>query len=324
MSKITLNRIASSYPFTAALNDIIESIETELNTKVMYKTNPIGEDNSLDQDLDLDGHDILNASKIEATNIIVGGIEYLPNLIAYADAAQYYASESELFSVAASDSAAEAAQSAADALAAAGGVAPGAATTLAQGLVTLSDDLTAQSKSGDTVITAGNLAALNATDTMSGLVEKATTAEAIAGTADKYPDAAGVLSEIRGNIIGTVSQSSGVPTGAIIEQGGNANGRYIKYADGTMICTGAITLNLTITTATGSVFVSTAAATVTYPTTFAATPTHFIVSQSASSSAWISATSPSSTTAGTVYLMASTSRAAQGYSATFLAIGRWY
>jgi hypothetical protein len=40
----------------------------------------------------------------------------------------------------------------------------------------------------------------------------------------------------KSNIIGTVSQLAGVPTGAIIEYGTNANGRYIKYADGTMVC----------------------------------------------------------------------------------------
>ena len=38
------------------------------------------------------------------------------------------------------------------------------------------------------------------------------------------------------NILGTVSESGGVPTGAIIEHGSNANGDFIKYADGTMIC----------------------------------------------------------------------------------------
>jgi len=41
-------------------------------------------------------------------------------------------------------------------------------------------------------------------------------------------------------IVGTVSQSSGVPTGAIIERGSNANGEFVKYADGTLICTGTI------------------------------------------------------------------------------------
>jgi hypothetical protein len=44
----------------------------------------------------------------------------------------------------------------------------------------------------------------------------------------------------QGNILGTVSQSGGVPTGAIIERGSNANGEYVKYADGTLICTGQI------------------------------------------------------------------------------------
>ena len=38
------------------------------------------------------------------------------------------------------------------------------------------------------------------------------------------------------NILGTVSESGGVPTGAIIESGSNSNGEFIKYADGTMIC----------------------------------------------------------------------------------------
>ena len=47
-----------------------------------------------------------------------------------------------------------------------------------------------------------------------------------------------------GNILGTVSQSGGVPTGAIIESGSNANGEYVKFADGTLIChhTGAPSL----------------------------------------------------------------------------------
>jgi hypothetical protein len=60
----------------------------------------------------------------------------------------------------------------------------------------------------------------------------------------------------KGNILGTVSQSAGVPTGAIIERGSNANGEFVKYADGTQICT----LNIAVTdqavnTAYGSLFI---------------------------------------------------------------------
>ncbi|MDD1147125.1 hypothetical protein M5G25_02440 [Pseudomonas sp. TNT2022 ID357] len=46
----------------------------------------------------------------------------------------------------------------------------------------------------------------------------------------------------RTGILGSVSQSSGVPTGAIIESGNNANGTYTKFADGTLICTYAGTI----------------------------------------------------------------------------------
>lgn len=49
-------------------------------------------------------------------------------------------------------------------------------------------------------------------------------------------DVAGSRVFQRNNILGTVSQSGGVPTGAIIERGSNANGEYTKFADGTMIC----------------------------------------------------------------------------------------
>lgn len=37
-------------------------------------------------------------------------------------------------------------------------------------------------------------------------------------------------------ILGSVSQSGGTPTGAIIESGSNANGEFTKFADGRMIC----------------------------------------------------------------------------------------
>jgi len=46
------------------------------------------------------------------------------------------------------------------------------------------------------------------------------------------------------NILGTVSQAGGVPTGAIIERGTNANGEYVRFADGTQICTGRIAIDL--------------------------------------------------------------------------------
>ncbi|MCP4824950.1 MAG: hypothetical protein GY892_12675, partial [Shimia sp.] len=43
----------------------------------------------------------------------------------------------------------------------------------------------------------------------------------------------------RHNLVGTVAESSGTPTGAVMESGTNANGSYIRWADGTQFCTNA-------------------------------------------------------------------------------------
>lgn len=40
----------------------------------------------------------------------------------------------------------------------------------------------------------------------------------------------------RSNAVGAVGQTSGTPTGAVIERGSNANGEYTRYADGTQEC----------------------------------------------------------------------------------------
>lgn len=69
-----------------------------------------------------------------------------------------------------------------------------------------------------------------------------TTALSIAqgGTGAKTAAAArtafGLKTAAVADIVGTVSQAGGVPTGAIIERGSNANGEYTRYADGTQEC----------------------------------------------------------------------------------------
>lgn len=61
------------------------------------------------------------------------------------------------------------------------------------------------------------------------------------GTGGNTPAAAraglGLGSAAVAALVGTVSQDKGIATGAIIERGANANGEYIKFADGTLICT---------------------------------------------------------------------------------------
>ena len=59
------------------------------------------------------------------------------------------------------------------------------------------------------------------------------------------------------NILGTVSQSGGDPTGAVIQRGSNANGEFVRFADGTQICR----LNLTSSNSSSTTW--------TYPAVFA-------------------------------------------------------
>lgn len=64
--------------------------------------------------------------------------------------------------------------------------------------------------------------------------------DALVGENGKFPvfTSAGEMA-VR-DILGTVSQSGGVPTGALIEYGSNSNGAYQKFAGGLQICTALI------------------------------------------------------------------------------------
>jgi hypothetical protein len=68
------------------------------------------------------------------------------------------------------------------------------------------------------------------------------------------------------NILGAVSLSVGQVTGALIERGSNANGDYVRFADGTQICWHTLSVP-NVTSALGSLFQS-AAVTWTFPATF--------------------------------------------------------
>ncbi|HGE6805657.1 TPA: hypothetical protein ACGCA3_006258, partial [Pseudomonas aeruginosa] len=77
----------------------------------------------------------------------------------------------------------------------------------------------------------------------------------------------------RDSILGAVSQSSGVPTGAVIDRGSNANGEYVRFADGTQVCWAERALTVT-TAAAGSIHVDGAPANGlwAYPATFSSPP----------------------------------------------------
>lgn len=124
-------------------------------------------------------------------------------------------------------------------------------------------------------------------------------------------------------IAGTVSQSGGVPTGAIIERGSNANGEYVRYADGTQICWGQVTASASITGAIMGAFRS-GAVNVPFPVGFSATPRLIPIPYEIDSCLSCIGSSNTNANGGSILLIANASQAAASRVITWQAIGRWY
>lgn len=75
MAKISISNLSSGFNSTTTLNNAFDAIEGELNNKVLYRDNPSGEPNQMEQDLDMNGFNILNAGGVE-----VGGVDILTEM----------------------------------------------------------------------------------------------------------------------------------------------------------------------------------------------------------------------------------------------------
>lgn len=122
----------------------------------------------------------------------------------------------------------------------------------------------------------------------------------------------------RGNIVGTVSQTSNIPTGAVIERGSNANGEYVKFADGTMMCFFVKPVGLLTQSAYNQ-------RRYTWPATFAVAPTVSVSIAGGLGTAgeWITLSAEDSSTSGFICVLLTSSTIASP-SLYVIATGRWY
>lgn len=81
MSKLSLDGVTSSFNFQAAYNDVLQRIEEEFSDKVLYRNNPEGEPNSMNNDLDMSEHDILNVGVISAAGFNVNGKDITSTIV---------------------------------------------------------------------------------------------------------------------------------------------------------------------------------------------------------------------------------------------------
>ena len=94
----------------------------------------------------------------------------------------------------------------------------------------------------------------------------------------------------QGTLLGTVSQSGGVPTGKVIERGSNANGEYVRFADGTQICT-AIAAGVDAATAAGPIYMHSNLLTWTFPASFLSAPV--VTGGGGNAARWLGINAPS-------------------------------
>ncbi|MBP2550163.1 hypothetical protein J2858_003099 [Neorhizobium galegae] len=153
------------------------------------------------------------------------------------------------------------------------------------------------------------------------------------GKALKGLSAADVLAVVKAagayakdNILGSVAQAAGVPTGAIIEKGGNANGDFVRYADGTMICWAKSPTLSTPTAAYGAFYILASPVSMVFPSVFAAPP--FVVpvvarTSTTTGAVWPFLANQNTTTQATALQMVSLGQTETGYPG-YIAIGRWF
>ena len=120
-------------------------------------------------------------------------------------------------------------------------------------------------------------------------------------------------------ILGTVSQSAGMPTGALIEYGSNANGEYIRWADGTQVCIKLYSGLGPISTGLGSIFVSSSISLGAMPAAFSSLDCgRSFAIRYGGNSAWITSDGSS------FWLNRSVSSALTDYSVVATFVGRWF
>ncbi|MHC8342522.1 phage tail protein [Pseudomonas sp. RT6P73] len=127
-------------------------------------------------------------------------------------------------------------------------------------------------------------------------------------------------------IIGTVSQSGGAPTGALMEYGSNAIGEYWKFANGLMVSSQYIQLgSLTWTAGTGVRFVQVTAG---LPVTFAVSPLLYTQVRDGNVSAraaWCTiAVAPTPGTIDAWFAASSGTTGSNSFGVNVFALGKWF
>lgn len=124
------------------------------------------------------------------------------------------------------------------------------------------------------------------------------------------------------DILGTVAQSGGAPTGSLFTYGSNANGYYIRLAANLQVCWYRDATGLACSIASGNIFASGGTATWTYPAPFASADGYIMIAMPESGTRWAGCYKTDAT-AGIIRHYGPTS-SATSVPHVYLAIGPWF
>lgn len=143
------------------------------------------------------------------------------------------------------------------------------------------------------------------------------------GTAADARASLGLKSAAVADIVGLVSQSGGVPTGAIIERGSNGWGEYIRFADGTQICVFERPTAVTTANSWAAGLYLSPVANITFPAAFVDIPKVSPTPRFGGAGAVPWGLTSTVTQTGFPYYLVSPMNNGTGYLG-YIAIGRWY
>lgn len=149
----------------------------------------------------------------------------------------------------------------------------------------------------------------------------------LTGTNGAFVRFTGANSAAMQAIVGTVSQAGGVPTGALLESGTNANGTYVRYADGTQLCTGITNTQVTNTAVVSGWFYNGTPCTATFAAAFSAAPQIIFNANRSDGLGAVRLTACTvlgTTTTGIQGIRAVSHANTHEVNNSYVAIGRWY
>jgi hypothetical protein len=109
----------------------------------------------------------------------------------------------------------------------------------------------------------------------------------------------------------------------VVDSGSNANGSWIKFADGTMICSNSFTFSQAINSTSGSIYVGDYTTAKAFPVEFIERPDLTMVTDGRYYACWLGGVSWSATAITKITLNRATSLGSQTLGVSYIAKGRW-